>query len=249
LATSIDIEVYYNTHLATAQALPPASILTTRVDADLAIVNIETGMDVVAEHENDIADHFPKINLIALKALLEIALATKYATVRVELEVPAETQMAAKLAEARDLRAKLLTSAKSLAEMGLVPAAEVAAIVAGKGVRDRGDDCVTLAALFRNHAVAIAGKHPITTEMVDQSAAVGSWLVAHLRPANAPSPPATAPRPVVEIRNRFVTLLVDGHHKLQAIAHYFHPNDWEDRAPALGSRRASRKKPEPTPTP
>ena len=32
------------------------------------------------------------------------------------------------------------------------------------------------------------------------------------------------------------------------IAHYYHPTDWEERVPALGSRKA-RKKPEPTPTP
>lgn len=242
----VDIEVYYNTHLAQAQALPKASILTQRVDPDLAIVNIETGMHVVQKHILEIPVHFPKIDLNALKALPEIALATKYAALRAEQVVPAESQIAEKLKQANELRTKLLSVAKGLAENGQIQMAEVQAIVAGKGVRDRAEDCVALAALYRNHAQAIAGKHPITQDLIDESANVGSWLLTHLRPADAPNPSLARPSVEVEIRNRFVTLLVEGHHKLQTIAFYFHRSDWEQRAPALGSRRMSRKKGEGT---
>lgn len=253
MTTPVDIEAYYNAHLPAAQALPTDSILNTRVDPDLAIVNIETAMLMVTERFNDMLQHFPKVNVNALKALPEIALATKYAALRAEQEVPAESQVMAKLSEARDLRAKLMASAKALAEIGLIPQSEVTAILAGKGVRDRAEDCVALAALFRNHAAAIAGKHAVTTDMIDQSAAVGSWLLANLRPTNAPHPPAMGPSAAVEMRNRFVTLLVQAHHQIQAIAHYFYPLDWEERVPALGSRRVAKKKtessPEPPPTP
>ncbi len=104
MTNPVDIEVYYNTHLPTAQALPASSILAARVDYDLAIVNVETGMHVVIEHADEIALHFPKLNVNTLKALHEIALATKYAAIRVEQEVPAESHMAARLSEARDLQ-------------------------------------------------------------------------------------------------------------------------------------------------
>ena len=248
MASPIDIEAYYNTHLPAAQALPGGSVLTTRIDADLAISSIETGMHVVIEHVNDIPAHFLKVDMTVLQALPQIALAFKYASLRAEQEVPAESHKAAKLAEARDLRRKLLTAAKALVESGLVPAAEVAAIVAGSGVRDRAEDCVALSALFRNHAAAIAGKHPITTDVIDQAAAVGSWLLANLRPTHAPNAPAAGPTAAVDIRNRFATLLIHGHNTLQAIAHYFHPFDWEERVPALGSRRVTRK-PEPPANP
>jgi hypothetical protein len=248
MTNPFDIESYYHTHLPKAQAVPGASVVTMRIDPDLAIVNLETAMHVVTEHELDIAVHLPKINVEALKQLPEIALATKYAALRAEQQVPAESQMAAKLSEARGLRAKMMSAAKALAENELVPAAEVAAIAAGSGVRDQAEDCVALAALFRTHATAIAGKHMITTEMVDQAAVVGSWLLANLRPADAPRPPAAAPTAAVDIRNRFVSLLVDGHQKLQIVAHYFHPLDWEERVPALGSRRVTRKKSEPATT-
>lgn len=247
MSNLMDIEGHYNKHLPAAQALAPASIVTTRVDPDLAIVNIETAMHVVTEHAQDIPVHLPKLDLPTLLASLEIALGYKYASLRVEQDVPAESQIAEKLSEARDLRAKLLSSAKSLAENGLIPEGEVAVIVAGKGVRDRAEDCVALAALFRNHAATIAGKHPVTSAMVDQAANVGSWLLANLRPADAPKAPSNGPSATMDIRNRFATLLVHVHHQIQAIAHYFHPTDWEERVPALGSRRAPRKKPDAAP--
>ncbi|MBK9266392.1 MAG: hypothetical protein IPM54_42225 [Polyangiaceae bacterium] len=242
MSNPVDIEACYNAHLPAAQALPAANVLTVRLDPDLAIVNIDTAMHVFVEHAAEIPEHFPKVDLSTLKALPEIALATKYAALRAEQQVPAESQMAAKLSEARALRAKLLSAAKALAENGLLPQAEVAAIAAGSGTRDRAEDCVALAALYRNHDATIAGKHPITTDMIDQAATVGSWLVANLRPGNAPSVPSAGPSAAVDLRNRFATLLVDGHHKLQAIAHYFHPTDWEERVPALGSRRVAKKK-------
>lgn len=249
MSTSVDIEAFYHKHLPAAQALSASSILTNRVDADLAIVNIETAMHVITEHANDIPTHFPKVDPAMLQVLPEIALAYKYSVLRVIQDIPAESQMAEQLGLARDSRAKLLSTAKALAENGLLPEAEVAMIAAGSGTRDRAEDCVALAALFRNHAAAIAGKHPISTAMIDQAASVGSWLLANLRPADAPKAPSNGPTKAVDVRNRFVTLLVNGYHMVQAIAHYFHPTDWEDRAPALGSRRAPRKKAEAAPTP
>jgi hypothetical protein len=249
MGNSVDIEAYYNTHLPVAEALPDARVLTTRVDPDLAIVNIETAMHVFIDQKVAILLHFPKVDVPLLEALPELALALKYAALRAEQAVPAESQMAAKSSEARGLRAKLLSAAKALAENGLIPQAEVAAIVAGTGSRDRAEDCVALAALFRNHAAAIAGKHPITVDLIDQAAAVGSWLLANMRPADAPNAPSLGPSPEVDIRNRFATLLIIGHQKLQAIAHYFYPTDWEERVPALGSRKVSRKKPDAAPAP
>jgi hypothetical protein len=59
MTNPVDIEVYYKTHLTKAQALPKTSVLTQRVDPDLAIVNIETGMHVVREHALEIPVHFP----------------------------------------------------------------------------------------------------------------------------------------------------------------------------------------------
>jgi hypothetical protein len=113
MTNPVDIEVYYNTHLPTAQALPASSILATRVDYDLAIVNVETGMHVVIEHASEIPVHFPKVNLVALKALSEIALATKYAALRAEQEVPAENAHGGKIIRSEDLAGKASDGSES----------------------------------------------------------------------------------------------------------------------------------------
>ncbi|MBK9266388.1 MAG: hypothetical protein IPM54_42205 [Polyangiaceae bacterium] len=46
MSNPVDIEACYNAHLPAAQALPTTSVLTVRLDPDLAIVNIDTAMHV-----------------------------------------------------------------------------------------------------------------------------------------------------------------------------------------------------------
>ncbi|MDC3957025.1 hypothetical protein [Polyangium jinanense] len=236
-----DLQKAYGKYLLAAKALPAADILPYRLDPDLALVNVTTCMKVVHDHQAAIPTHLPKIDLASLLALPELALATKYAALIAAQEAPSESQVLAKLSLARDLRVKLLSAAKAIAENGLVPQAEVDAIAAGRGVRDRAEDCVSLASLFRKHAAAISGKHPVTVAQIDEAAEVGSWLVANLRPADAPPKPSTGPTEAVDLRNRFATLLARAHARLQVVAHYFHEDDWEERAPALGSRRLKPK--------
>ncbi|MDI1434294.1 hypothetical protein [Polyangium sorediatum] len=236
-----DLQKAYEKHLLAAKALPASEVLPYRLDPDLALVNITTGMKVIYDHQAVIPAHLPHIDLASLLALRELAHATKYAALAAEQEAPSESLVQAKLSLARDLRGKLLSVAKGLAENGIVPQAEVDAIAAGRGLRDRAEDCVSLASLFRKHAAAISGKQPITDAQINETAEVGSWLVANLRPADAPPKPSTGPTEAVEIRNRFATLLVRAHARLQVVAHYFHEEDWEEHAPALGSRRVKRQ--------
>ncbi|MDI3287474.1 hypothetical protein [Polyangium sp. 15x6] len=236
-----DLQKAHDKFLLAAKALPVDAILPYRLDPDLALVNVKTCMKVVHDHQAAIPTHLPKIDLASLLALPELALAAKYAALAAEQEAPSESQVQAKLSLARDLRGKLLSVAKGLAENGLVPQAEVDAIAAGRGVRDRAEDCVSLASLFRKHAAAINGKHPVTVAQIDEAAEVGSWLVATLRPADAPPKLSTGPTQAVDLRNRFATLLVRAHARLQVVAHYFHEDDWEERAPALNSRRVKPK--------
>jgi hypothetical protein len=144
------------------------------------------------------------------------------------------------MAEARDRRRLLLTVAKGLAAAGLVPEGEVDAIVAGRGNRDVAEDCVSLAELFRRHGSKIAGNHPITGAQIDACAANGSWLLANMRPTNAPSEKAGPPPEAVEKRNRLATLLVRRYEDLRKVTHYFHGDDYEALAPPLMSRRVTR---------
>ncbi|MDI1478673.1 hypothetical protein [Polyangium sp. y55x31] len=239
----IDPEQAYQKYLPAAQALQADQILPFRLDLDLALANVTTGMRVASAHEHDIPIHLPQIDLAALFALPELAVATKFAALRAEQETPGESLLQAKLSTAARLRAQLLSSAKALASNGTIPQAEVDAIIAGRGARDRAEDCMSLADLFRRHAQAITGKHPVTPAQIDEAAEIGAFLVTHLKPSDAPKAAPAAPTLAVDIRNRLATLLVREHARLQAVAHYFHPDDWEELAPPLGARTVKRPKP------
>jgi len=235
-----DAQKAFDKFLAAAQAIPAAEVLPYRLDPDLALPNVSVGMRVVAEHGAKISEHLPKEDLDALRGLEELALALKFAALRVENE-PSETEVTEKIREGWELRALLLPVAKGLAAAALVPSEEVEAIVEGRGTRDMAEDAVALAELFRKHAQKIANKHAATAEQIDRAAVVGTFLLTHLRVKGAPST-ATASK-AVETRNRLATLLVRRHERLQAVAHYFYGNGWEEKAPPLQSRSVRRQKP------
>lgn len=237
----LDLRQAFDAHLPAARALSPDEILPFRLDVDLAINNVATGLQVVHAHAAEIPVVLPKEDLAALLSLDELARALKHAALQAELEVPEQSLVSAKLKEANELRTSLLSVAKGLAQNGLIPQAEVDVIAAGRGVRDRVEDCASLAVLFQKYENDIAGKHAITPARIQACAEVGAWLITHLRPANAPATGPAAPSTIVDDRNRLATLLIRRHARLQAVAHYFHDDDWEDRAPALGSRSVKRR--------
>lgn len=239
----IDPKIAYEKYLAAAQSLPADAVLPFRLDLDLALINVTTCMKFIVAHAEDIPIHLPKVDLPALLALPELAVATKFAALRAEQEAPGESVVKEKVSMAADLRGKLLSAARALAEQGLVPEPEVSVIAAGRGARDCAEDCIALSDLFRRHAQALLGKHPVTVAQINEAAEIGAFLITHLRPANAPKGAPVPPAPAVDIRNRLATLLVQQHALLQAIAHYFRPDDWEELAPPLGARSVKRQKP------
>jgi len=156
----------------------------------------------------------------------------------VERAPSGESLMSQRLAEARQLRSMLLQVVGGLAAAGLVPAAKYESIARGRGLRDMAEDCVALAQIFHEGEAELAGKHPIAPEVVERAATVGSWLLEQLRPAKARAEKEETPE-ATEIRNRFATLLANRYVKLQAIAHYFEGDDWEEVVPPLMRRQVT----------
>lgn len=243
----IDAAAAYQDQLPNALALPTDEIVPYRLDIDLALANVATAMTYFATIESLVSLHLPKENLTALQSLPPLALAVKYAALQVEQDVPSESEVSQKTTLGWSLRAILLPVAKGLAAVGLLPAEQVAAIATGRGSRDMAEDNVQLVNLFRTNAAAIAGKHAVTDEQLEQAAVVGTFLMQHLRPKNAPPEKAALPSATVDARNRLATLLVRRYERLQAVAHYFAGADWEDHVPALMSRVVKRAKHDTTP--
>lgn len=238
-ATQIDAARAYQMFLPDAMALPADQVLPYRLDINVAPLNVRTGLEVLVSHDAEILRHLPRINREHLRTLAALSAAVKFAAVEAE-QVPSESNKAEAIAEAWQLRGVLLSAVSALAAAGLVPRQKVDAIRRGRGPRDMAEDCVALAHLLRESGPALAGKHPVPAETIERAAAVGTRLLQELRKDGAPAEKA-AMSPAVDIRNRMATLLVQRHERLQAVAFYFHGASYEEHAPPLNSRRASRR--------
>jgi len=216
----------YAKHLPSARALRPEDIVPYRIDAALALANVHLAMPVLIAKKDLLAAHLPKVDATLLLALPEIALATQYAAKQAENARPADQLLGPKLAEGWQLRALLLGAARMLASAGLFKQDDVDAIAAGRGQRDMAQDCLALAELFQRHESTILGKHPLDPAQIQEAAAVGAWLVANLRAANAPAEEN-------DIRDRMGSLLVQQFQILEKVVHYFYGKNWETLMPSL----------------
>ncbi|MGK3995446.1 hypothetical protein [Sorangium sp. So ce1024] len=241
-----DAAAAYEEFLSEAQAI--VDVQPYRLDPDVAMANVKTGMRVVAKHRKEIPEHLPRLDLREIESLGRLSLAVKFAAMAAERTTPSDRLVSQRLAEARQIRGTLLPVVAGLAATKLVPQSKYDDIVRGRGARDTAADCVALAQVFRDGGAALEGKHSADPEMIKKAAAVGSWLLQHVRPANARAEKAAPPTPAVEIRNRLATLLARRYSRLQSVAHYFHGDGWEAVAPPLMSRHATRAKKEPKAT-
>jgi len=246
MSDKMDAEKLSQVFAPKAQALPAEIVINYRgFDVDLATTNLQTAMRYFAAKKADIPAHLPQVDVKALEELTALALAVKFVDMKAEQTVPSEQLVRSKQKEANTLRAILLPAAKALAASGLVPQNEVADIARGQGARDKAGDCVLLAELFRKHESKIAGKHAVEAAQVEQAAEVGSWLWSVLRKESAPSEKAMAVPPVVDLRNRLATMLVQRYDRLEVVAHYFEGSRYRDFVPPLMARVVKRSAAEP----
>jgi len=243
--TEKDAQKLFDKHLAAANAIPATDIVPMRCDAQLAYHNTVRGWDAVAPHVDRIRAELPALDPVLLAESVEIAMAVQFGASRVNRIVRSDGSLQTKMAEASELRRLMLAFADVLALAGVLPAVAVEKIRQGSGKLDIARDCVALAALYREHEAAIAGRSPVTCAQIDRAAAVGTELLELLRPASAvkesKTPEETAR--AAEQRDRLWTLLVRRHADLwRAGAYLFGRTDADDKVPSLAAyTRASKK--------
>ena len=237
-SATVDAAAACQEHAAAAWQV--ANALPYRLVPDLVLSNIKKAESYVAARRDEIQEHFPKIPIADLDGLGRLALGLKYAAMVAEGAEPSEGEVSKVIAEAWELRGKLLPAVASMAAAGLVPQATYERIARGRGVRDAAQDCVELAQVFRDGGAALDGKHPVTGEQIERAALVGSWLLKHLKVKGA-RPEKAAKGDDVELRNRMATLLVERYTRLQAVAHYFEGDAWAEVVPPLMTRQATRR--------
>ena len=173
-SSSGEAQAAYAQFLAAAEALPAMAVLAFRGDANLVYANVQTGVTNVIAQKNQILAELPHEDLTVFTTLPAIALGLIFATIRAHPTSKRDTALQDNLAEARALRAVLLSSAEALAIAGVLAGAAVAKIKGGKGSLDTAHDLIDLAALYQSNAEAVAGKTAVTAAQISRASELGS---------------------------------------------------------------------------
>lgn len=240
--------------IAAARALEAEEIEHFGVDLHLALHNLRIGVGNVLA-QRDRLGRLPETNVEHLETLERLLLATIFADTRIVKPV-SPGEIARLLGICYALRELMLKVADGLADVGLMPRAEVDAIRAGTGKIDAARDLVRLAALFIKYAAAIRGKHPITAAQIREASEVGTQLVKVLKPGRARSKQEKSNE--ATDRDRLWTLVLRRWDALwRAGAYLFGRAAVDGKVPSLQASRGGRgrkdakspKKPQPAPPP
>ena len=230
----------YTKYLPAAQALPAASVVPFRGDASLAYHNVSVGVASLSAQASNV-QALPGKLWPTIQALPDQCLALAFA-VEESLQVSGSTtgQLEPLMTQGYALRQKLFAAADALVAAGLLPAAKVAALHAGKGKLDAAQDLVGLAALLSANAQAIKGKTAVTSADTTQAAQLGSQLLTMLKPTRARKTTPADKASAADTRDRLWTLVVNGYDVMwRAGAFLFGPAEINAKVPPLQSRTAT----------
>jgi len=229
--------------LPLAEALPTDDVIIRGADVDIALVNIQRGVDAISSHVDTIRKQLPAIAVHELLELPALGLALVHADGRVG-NAASTREIDAAFSRVGPLRELTLSFLEIAADLGLVQKDRVRAIRSGKGKIDVARDCIDIAGVFQEAETKLAGKHPFTTAQLDDLAKTGTWLVQTLKPGNTKkTKPARSAE--ADIRDRFWKLVEDRHDTLRTVGvTLFGIKRVDEYVPPLFSRVSNAKAPE-----
>ncbi len=221
--------------LPLAEALSADEVIIRSADVEVALANIPRAVEAIASHTDRIQLRLPYVAVHELLELPALGLALLHADGRVG-HTESTREIDAAFSRVGPLREWTLSYLEIAADLGLVQKERVRAIRSGKGKIDVARDCVDIAGLFKESETKLAGKHPFTTEQLDELAKTGTWLVQTLKPGNAKK--TKAPRSAeAALRDRFWKLVEDRYDTLRTIGvTLFGIKHVDDYVPPLFSR-------------
>lgn len=202
-----------------AEAIPPGEVTVFRGTPLVMLANVKQALTAVEPALPKAASMLRDPRIEDALELPAVILGLQHAAARVPGAALSSGQISSLLAEQSPWRLLMLDQLDVLAspQIGLVPAARVAAIRAGSGPLDRAEDFVAVAGLYSEYESAIAGRHPFTAAQLDRIAEVGATLLQHMRPGNAPKAP-TERGPEAQLCDRFGALATQRYAHLLMLA-------------------------------
>ena len=244
-------EEQYRRFLPEARALPAAEVLPFRANGALLYHNVFDGVSAIVAERERLAAELQRFPMASVEALPDLALGLIFAAHQVDRDPASTGAIPALLSEAFRLREAMLTAAEALALQQLLPSPRVERIRTGSGPIDLAQDLVDLAALYRERAPAIRGKHPVTSQQIQRAAELGTELLKLLKPRalkRKPDADAALAQQVAD-RDRLFTLVVRRYDLVRRAGAWLFGDDVNQRVPRLqGRRRRLPRSPSPPPT-
>ncbi len=239
--------VQYERFLPAAMKLAPADVRVARINVTRVLHNAARGVTAVLARRAEVST-IPNVSIDAIDSLADLGDAFAYAAGIVDCYAPIVGAVQAMVAQARQLRGKLLAKADVLVVDGIVPAATVLGIHKSKGFVDMANDCVQLARLFPQYAAAVPRSVVVDPADLQAADAIGRKLIATLRPPNVKKTPPPELVAAMDARDRLWTLFEQTWERnvWRAGANLF-LRDVDAQVPPLRHATFPRRRPEPAP--
>lgn len=236
---AVGSEAAYQRYSSEAQALDKSEVLPYRLDPVLAYHNVMVGVTEVGAREAELRRALPLLDLRKVLDLPALCQAVLFSDTQVDGRQTSTGETRTLIAEASELRGRLLTTADALVLAKVLPAASVKKIRAGRGLIDMAQDCIELAALYRKHPEVMKQQKMVLAKDLERASELGTILVGRLKPSSVKTP-SGGKNAMAEARDRLATLLVRGHRDLRRAGYWLWPDDLEAHVPPLQARKQKR---------
>lgn len=243
---SISSQSSYESFLAAASAIEPALIEECCADIVLAYANVTRGVESVLGSGAVVVGKLPNVNVVELSMLPRLVQGLAFAALQVQRELRSAS-FGMLFERAQQVRRKLRKAAEALAEANLLQDADIDEVrmYSQQSVLE---DCLELAAVLRRNEARIAGRSPVLASDIHEA----EQLVEKLRAMLGQQPEAgdgggPSLLKVIELRDRFWTLLSQRHDVLWRCGVWLYGRAADERVPPLPVRQSVVRKPRSAP--
>jgi len=234
---SVGSQAAYDAFLAAAKLLDPSVIEECCADVVLAYHSVSRGVENVLGSGAVVVGKLPDVNVVELSLLPRLAQGLVFAALQVHRELRG-TPFGVSFERAQVLRRKLRKAADALAEAGLLADADIDEVRL-QVRQDVLEDCLALAALFRRNEGRITGRSPISPADLREAEQVADKLRAMLgQQGDAGDGGAPSLVKVIEMRDRFWTLLFQRYDVLWRCGAWLYGRAVDERVPPLPIRQS-----------
>lgn len=243
---SVASQAAYDAFLAAAKSVDAGAIEECCADLVLTYHNVTRGVEAVVGSGAVLIGKLPNVDVVEMSMLPRLVQGVAFAALQVQRELRS-ISFGVLFEQAQTMRRKLRKTADALAEANLLADAD-ADEVRLHGQQDVLDDCLALAAVFRRNEPRITGRSPVSPSEVRDAEQIAQKLKALLgEPASAGEGGVPNLVKLIELRDRFWTLLTQRHDVLWRCGAWLYGRTVDDRVPALVVRQPVVRKPRASP--